>query len=171
MRRRGGGRSTKGKAIAMNKRDPLNLEITSDPAELPQVRQIVRAWTARHGWTDDQTADIVLAVDEALSNVIRHGYGGRPGHKIDIGICALHDREHGVGLQIRIRDFGKQVPIERICGRNLDDVRPGGLGVHIIRSVMISAEYSHAAGGGMQLIMRKYQRPSTGDKECQAGEA
>jgi len=148
----------------------LNLEITSDVAELPSVRDALRAWAAGHGWAEGQTADVVLAVDEALSNVIRHGYQGQPGHRIEIAARVLRDRAHGEEIEIRIRDFGKQVPLEEICGRDLDDLRPGGLGVHIIRSLTDSAEYSHAAGGGMQLVMRKYRQPSAGTQESQAGE-
>jgi anti-sigma regulatory factor (Ser/Thr protein kinase) len=143
----------------MSTQDVLNLDVTSDTAELPGIRDAIRAWTARHGWAETQIADIVLAVDEALTNVIRHGYDGQPGHKIEIRARTLSAAAHGGGLEIRIRDFGKQVPLERICGRDLDDLRPGGLGVHIIRSVMASVEYSHAPGGGMQLVMRKYQQP------------
>jgi serine/threonine-protein kinase RsbW len=44
-----------------------------------------------------------------------------------------------------------------ICGRDLDDVRPGGLGVHLIRAMMSTADYSRAPGGGMLLVMRKYK--------------
>ena len=149
----------------------LNLDITSDVAELPTVRDAFRAWTAKHGWTEQQTADIVLAVDEALSNVIRHGYDGEPNHKIEIRARTRNDPARGKGLEIRIRDFGKQVPLDRIQGRDLDDLRPGGLGVHIMRSVMASVEYSHAEGGGMQLVMRKYQRRGKRAPDTQAGEA
>lgn len=149
----------------------LNLDVTSDAAELPGVRDALRAWTAEHGWAEKQTADIVLAVDEALSNVIRHGYDNQPGHKIELQIRALPDDGQGPGLEIRIRDFGKQVPLDRIRGRDLDDLRPGGLGVHIIRSVMAFAEYSHAPGGGMQLVMRKYQRPAPDAQDSTAEEA
>ncbi|MFQ5805978.1 MAG: ATP-binding protein [Phycisphaerae bacterium] len=155
----------------MNGQGVLNLEITSEVAELPRVRDAFRAWTAQHGWAEQQTADIVLAVDEALSNVIRHGYDAEPGHRIEIGARALHDPAQGAGIEIRIRDFGRQVPLDEICGRDLDDLRPGGLGVHIIRSLMDAAEYSHAAGGGMQLVMRKYQRPAAAAQDSQAGEA
>ena len=38
----------------------------------------------------------------------------------------------------------------------MEDVRPGGLGVHIIRSVMDEVEYSCPLDGGMQLRMVKY---------------
>jgi anti-sigma regulatory factor (Ser/Thr protein kinase) len=155
----------------MSKRDALDLEVLSDVAELPGVRDAIRVWTRAHGWDEVQVADIVLAVDEALSNVIRHGYGGKPGHKIELNARSLRDTPDGPGIEVRIRDYGKQVPPDRIRGRDLDDIKPGGLGVHIIRSLMASAEYSQAEGGGMQLIMRKYQRSKTDPKDQQAGKS
>jgi len=145
--------------------DALSLEITSDPAELPKVRTTVRNWSKRHDWQEDQIADIVLAVDEALSNVIRHGYDGEPGHKIKVAARMIEDPSHGPGLEISIRDFGKQVELDSIRGRDLDDLRPGGLGVHIIRSVMSCTKYSHADGGGMQLVMRKYKHRAGEDSQ------
>ena len=153
----------------MSERDVLNLEVASDTAELPRVRDAVRAWSRRHGWSEAQVADIALAIDEALSNVIRHGYGGEPGHKIELVARALHDATEGEGIEVRIRDYGKQVPPDKIRGRDLEDIKPGGLGVHIIRSVMASVEYSYAEGGGMQLVMRKYQRPQADLEDQQTG--
>ena len=154
----------------MSDGDILKLEITSDPAELPVVRDQVRSWTQAQTWTEQEAADIVLAVDEALSNVIRHGYEGKPGHQIHLAFRSVRDSAHGAGLEICIRDFGKQVPLDSIAGRDLDDLRPGGLGVHIIRSVMAEVEYSHAPGGGMQLVMRKYRERSSNDPGSQAGQ-
>ena len=135
----------------------LHLDLTSDPSMLPGVREAVRSWCGRHGWSVEAVADIVLAIDEALSNVIKHGYDGRPGFKIDLRIRTVNDSARGEAVEIVIRDFGKQVPLESIRGRDLDDIRPGGLGVHIIRSLMCFVEYSHADGGGMKLVMRKYR--------------
>ncbi len=141
----------------MSAADELALDITSDAGELAQVREAVQQWAMRVGWSEEHAADIMLAVDEALSNVIRHGYDGKPGQPIELRARRVSDARRGEGLEIVIRDYGKQVPIEQICGRDLDDIRPGGLGVHIIRSVMSEVIYEHARGGGMRLTMRKYR--------------
>lgn len=135
----------------------LEQELTADPKELPGVRQTLRGWLTERGWTDDTVEQIVLAVDEALANVIRHGYGGPCDKRILLAVHALEDPARGPGIEISLRDFGQQIDPQKICGRDLDDVRPGGLGVHIIRTVMDEAEYSRARGGGMQLVMRKYR--------------
>ena len=60
------------------------------------------------------------------------------------------------GFEILIRDFGKQVDPALIKGRDLDDIRPGGLGVHIMESVMDQIEYTCAEDSGMKLRMLKY---------------
>ncbi len=110
------------------------------------------------GFDDGQISRLVLAVDEAIANVIKHGYGGRRDRPVELCLEAIE--EQGTrGVRFVIRDFGKQVPPETICGRELDDVRPGGLGVHIIRSVMDRVNYAPAKGGGMRLEMVKLNKP------------
>ena len=135
----------------------LHLELESDPNILPNVREQLKVWTRAHGWTDEQTGEIILAVDEALCNVIRHGYDSQGAQKILLTARIIQEPKHGEGLEIHIRDFGKQIDPAKIRGRDLDNIRPGGLGVHIIRAMMSSAEYSRADGGGMLLVMRKYK--------------
>lgn len=141
----------------MNPPDALRLELRSDPCELPAVREQIQAWLAERGWSEQQVSELVLALDEALTNVIRHGYDNACTFRILVTCFSIDDAEEGPGIEVRVRDFGKQVDPESICGRNLDDVRPGGLGVHIIRSMTNSAHYERADGGGMRLIMRKYR--------------
>jgi len=131
--------------------------IQSDPGTLPHVRDRMQEWLTQQEWPEDGIAELVLALDEALTNVIRHGYGGRCDQPIELDAEVVEDAAEGPGVEIHVRDFGAQVALDAICGRDLDDVRPGGLGVHIIRSMTNSAEYRHAEGGGMLLILRKYK--------------
>ncbi len=58
-------------------------------------------------------------------------------------------------LEIRLRDYGNQVAPEQIRSRDLDDVRPGGLGVHIIQECMDTVEYRPAETGGTLLILQR----------------
>jgi anti-sigma regulatory factor (Ser/Thr protein kinase) len=135
----------------------LEARIQSDPSGLPDIREQMQAWLSEQDWPEDGIAELVLALDEALTNVIRHGYGGRCDQPIEVVAVPVHHPTEGAGVEVRVRDFGQQVALDQICGRDLDDVRPGGLGVHIIRSMTNSAEYQHAEGGGMLLILRKYK--------------
>jgi anti-sigma regulatory factor (Ser/Thr protein kinase) len=133
----------------------MEVHLPSDPQRLPEVRERVRGWLAQDGWSEKQIGEIVLAVDEALSNVIRHGYGGRCDQQIHLHLGHAPAANGTSDLEVRIRDHSERVDLSRICGRDLHDVRPGGLGVHLINAMMESVEYSHAPGGGLLLVMRK----------------
>jgi anti-sigma regulatory factor (Ser/Thr protein kinase) len=57
-------------------------------------------------------------------------------------------------LQFTLEDDGEQVDLDTIRPRELDDVRPGGLGIHLIREVMGEAIWEHLPEGGTRLTMR-----------------
>ena len=135
---------------------PLSIHLLSNTDDLQPVREALRDWMGRQEWTHDQISEVVLAVDEALTNVIRHGYDGQPDQPIHFHAARIEEPKAGVGLEITVRDFGKQVELSKICGRDLNDIRPGGLGVHLIHAMMSAAHYEHARDGGMRLTMRKY---------------
>ena len=133
----------------------VRLKILSDPAELPRVRRRTEAVCEQIGFDSDTTGRVMLSVDEALTNVIRHAYGGRPGQPIEIELSPLSGGSRG-GLRIRVRDYGRVVDPAKIHSRALDDVRPGGLGVHIITNCMDRVEYAPAEGGGTVLTLTKH---------------
>ena len=132
------------------------LRMVSDVRYLAGARELVAGVAKRMGFSHDSSAHLALAVDEALCNVIRHGYKQEPGRPIWVKIWPLEDNgEHGPGLRIVIEDEAPQVDVSQIQGRDLDDIRPGGLGVHIIRQVLDHAEYAPRHGVGMCLTLEK----------------
>ena len=90
---------------------------------------------------------MVLAVDEACQNVVRHAYGNKGDGDMVIDLR----REQGE-FQVLIRDFAAPVDVARIKPRELDDVRPGGLGVHFIREVMDRMDYLPPPDGQGNLL-------------------
>ncbi len=134
------------------------IQISSDPAHLPRIREAIQQVAMNIGFSEEQIGKMTLAVDEAIANVIKHGYCGCNDQPIEVLINPV-ERDGHQGIKLVIRDFGKQVSPESICGRDLDDVKPGGLGVHIIRSIMDEVIYSKADGGGMQLELMKLNKP------------
>lgn len=153
----------------MSAADRLDFDLTSETERLAAIRDELRRWLPPRGWSAEQTGEIVLAVDEALANVIRHGYDSQPAHPIVMCVRSILDPQAGEGVEIEIRDFGRQIAPEHICGRSLDTPRPGGLGVHLIRASMSDVSYSRADGGGMRLVMRKYRTHTVQHNAGQAG--
>ena len=110
------------------------------PARADRLR-LVRAaadQVARFCNTDATwSADLVMAVDEACQNVIRHAYGARGESG---GMVIEFVRKEDV-LEVNIMDFAPPVDPETIKPRDLGDVRPGGLGVHLIRAACDDARF------------------------------
>lgn len=139
----------------------VKVELVSNPLYLAGVRELVSNVAKRLGFPDEAASQMALAVDEALCNVIRHGYGKQGDRPIWLSIWQEGGTaSHPEALRIVIEDEARQVDPATIRSRNLDDVRPGGLGVHIIQSVMDEAKYERRERAGMRLVMVK-KRAST----------
>lgn len=141
----------------------IRVELLSHPTYISGVRELVSSICRRIGFPELCCGQMALAVDEALCNVMKHGYDGREDQPISIGLQIHEQNSEGDESSIRvvIEDRAKQVDPKTICGRDLQDVRPGGLGVHMIREIMDDAIYEKREGGGMRLIMSK-KNPSQG---------
>lgn len=133
----------------------LRMQLMSDPRYLSGARELVGAVARRLGFTDEACGQIALAVDEALCNVIRHGYGRRTDGPIWLSLWPAAVPDGAPGITIVIEDEAKQVDAAQIRSRDLDEIRPGGLGVHIIRKVMDGVEYEKRDPVGMRLTLTK----------------
>ncbi|MEQ9617442.1 MAG: ATP-binding protein [Phycisphaerales bacterium] len=137
-------------------REPhVRLEMMSQPRYLSGARDMVSAIARRLGFNDGECGQIALAVDEALCNVIRHGYDRAADKPIWLNIWPYDVKGEARGIQIVIEDEARQVDTEAIRGRDLEDVKPGGLGVYIIKQVMDFAEFEKREGKGMKLTLVK----------------
>ncbi len=132
----------------------VELTVTSDAECIPAVRRRCQELALAIGFDVEQSKMIMLVMDEALSNVIKHGYHGVGGQPIMVRMEQVMDGCRP-GISITVRDRGRQVNPCTIQSRDLDDVRPGGLGVHLMKSVMDTVVHS-CCEGGMVLKMVKY---------------
>ena len=138
-------------APAKDDRPGLRQRFPARAAELRAVRDAVRREALAQGCSPECARDVVIAVDEACQNVIRHAYAGREDGEIVIEI-----ERAGEELVVSLRDFAPPVDPSRVRPRDLDDLRPGGLGTHLIRELMDGADFEPAPpGGGNLLRMRK----------------
>jgi len=113
-----------------------HIRVPSSPDRLKVVRSVVENGAKLAGFGDASVHDLVLAVDEALQNVIRHAYNGRGDGIMEVSIC----RANGV-LTIDVIDEAETVDVKRIKPRDLDDVKPGGLGTHLIAEIMDTVDF------------------------------
>ena len=129
----------------------LQMRFSAAPAELKRVREAVRAQALTTGCDPDTAHDVMLAVDEACQNIIRHAYRGQRG-EIALEMFTVGDR-----LTVRLIDDANPVDPGKIEPRPLDDLRPGGLGTHFIREIMDEMAFlppPPGAGNLLQLVKR-----------------
>jgi anti-sigma regulatory factor (Ser/Thr protein kinase) len=115
---------------------------------------MVRAYLESQGIGAERVMEAVLAVDEACSNSIRHAYGGDPTQ-----VLSLHIRSNEGEIEIALADNGAPAPAEvfereHVTVTNREELRPGGLGVHILRAVFDEVEFYPGEERGNCVIMR-----------------
>ncbi len=131
--------------------EAVEIKIASDPKYLKILRSAVYHLSKLCGFSNKEGNALTLAVGEAAANIIKHAYKNEKNKPIFMSCKILDDR-----LEIRLRDFGPKVDTRKIKSRELEDVRPGGLGVHFIKSTMDVVIYDNSQENGNQLILAKY---------------
>jgi anti-sigma regulatory factor (Ser/Thr protein kinase) len=128
-----------------------HLRIDADLGQLAELRRYVRAQVSAAGAPDDCRDDLVQAVDEAATNVIKYGYRGSPGW-LDLDV-AVEDGRFVVTLEDTATSFDPTgVPEPDLVTHPLAR-KPGGMGVHLIRAATDSLTYRPRPGGGNILVM------------------
>lgn len=130
----------------------LHLCLLSQPRLLGPVRAMLETYAERAGLAEDARAHLVLAVDEALANVIRHGYEHRGDCLIWVG---LRITESPAAVRVEIDDHQAPFDPDALPERDLAEVRPGGLGLHLIRELADEYRIEPRPGGGMRVVIEK----------------
>lgn len=131
---------------------PIRLSIYSTPTHLAVVRGAVDGLCRSIGFDEQCITHVVMSVDEALTNVIRHAYGHGETEPIEI---ELDWTDPPAGVRICIRDRGRGAGPDEMDQGETNTLEPGGLGLHIMSRCMDSLEYVPAEGGGTVLTMTK----------------
>jgi len=134
--------------------EPLTMSIPSHPRYLRAVRGFFESLLAELGFPSTEVMRVVLAVHEACANVIVHGYQGDTEQRIDLAVYVAAD-----SITVEIHDYGAKPKLEDLCPRALQDIRPGGLGTHFMRTIMDAVEYDLSGATGT--ILRMTKRRST----------
>ena len=111
--------------------------------EIPELRRLRREIEAALSETPARgiIMNICLAVDEATQNIIRHAFPENMSGRIEIGGYMAEQKLH-----VSITDTAPLIDLEKVKPRNLDDVRDGGLGTHLIQEVTDEARWWHDDG-------------------------
>ncbi len=118
------------------------------------MRSEVRDYLLKSGVPEMDAELVVLALDEACANIIRHAYQGDPERPIRLR-CDCTDG----AIECVLRDFGTSCDPEKIQGRDLEDFRPGGLGVRIMQRAFDCVDFQPKARGTELRLTKRLTRP------------
>lgn len=127
----------------------VRVNFQSDSCKLADVRRQVRDFLEGCGFDECAAEMVVLALDEACTNVIRHAY------HLECKPVKLEMEHLKNQVRFTLRDYGESCDPAQIKSRSLEEIRPGGVGVHIIKQVFDEVSYQPCTRG-TRLIMTKY---------------
>lgn len=134
-------------------REPIILSIASDRRFLPLVRALIEA-VCQFGGLERSVADaVILATHEAADNIIRHAHGYRADAMLQIQCCFVPE-----GLEISLLDEGEPFDVAAVPHLDPAELRVGGRGVYLMRSLM--DELICEARGNRGNCLRMFKRCS-----------
>jgi serine/threonine-protein kinase RsbW len=131
------------------------LTLSSDSRMLTVTRAFVEAICQIANFDKPQIHAIVLAAGEAFTNIVRHAHQNRPGARIQIQ-CWLHSDS----LEVRFHDEGEPFDLNAVPHFNPKEIRLGGRGVYLMRTLMDELSCMPRSGGGNTLRMVKLRQPT-----------
>jgi serine/threonine-protein kinase RsbW len=131
------------------------LEIKSRTENLASIREFINSAATEAGFSKDTIDKIILAVDEACTNIIKHAYKYDPDGRIIITLKA--DKKT---FTVEIIDYGKSFEPDLVPKPDLqkyfNEKRVGGLGMYLMKSLMDEVQYASIPGKFNQVSLSKY---------------
>jgi len=116
-------------------------EFSVHSSSLKEIRNFARELLAKHDIFKSTSDDVVLALAEAAQNIVKHAYSGQETSdnlKVEINF-------NNNQLKIDLFDKGDPAIPSNIKPRNVNDIKPGGLGTFFIGQIMDEVVFKTAA--------------------------
>lgn len=121
--------------------------------DLPEMRRLIEETAVTFTSHQEAISELLLAVNEAITNILIHGYQSQPG-PIDIEISGK-----GTAVIITLRDQAPLFDPTSALPPNtilpLEHRQPGGLGIHMMRQFTNQLQHQPLSHGGNELKLVK----------------
>ena len=113
-------------------------EFPVDSASLKEIRNFAREVLAKDEMFSSTKDDVVLAIAEAAQNIVKHAFknSANANELMVVQISCENNK-----LQIAFYDRGTPVDPKKVKHREIDNVKPGGLGTFFIQEIMDAVEF------------------------------
>lgn len=127
----------------------FEIRCEAQTSALAEARLNVEKFATACGFGEKAVADVGLCVNEAMANVIRHAYAGKPGNAM-----VLTGEFKDDALRLRLRDWGSGVNPAGMA-KPADPLRPGGLGLVCLKSLMDEIRFIPQSQGMLLEMVKK----------------
>lgn len=144
----------------MGARLRLSIDSDLDAARMlgVAVQSLCRYWE----FSELQAYQIELCVMEAVTNVIRHAYGGRPGHPVELSVSLDQNlrfeiRDQGAAMPAGCLEESRQLP----ASETLEILPEGGRGLFLLQTIMDHVSYESTPEGNTLILTCGLARATT----------
>ena len=121
---------------------------------LEQIAKFIEQAGQAAGLDEVAVCRCQLAVDEACTNIIEHGYEGEDRGEIAL-VCAPADGELVITISDQAQRFDPEAVPEPTLNASLEDMQIGGLGLYFMRQVMDAVEFTYEDGNNKLVLVKK----------------
>jgi serine/threonine-protein kinase RsbW len=129
------------------------ITLRNDLAEIPRLAEFFEAFCAQLGPTSKDVFALHLALEEAVINVINHGYSDGQPHTFTVELAAA-DRRVTITVTDDAPAYNPLARAEVDITLPIEDRPIGGLGVHLVKKLMDSARYERRDGRNILTLVR-----------------
>lgn len=114
----------------------------------------------REGWTARLQFGLALCLDEALCNVIDHAFDQHQGNNLALITISCQPTAIVVDLRDNGRPFDPTQQAPAALAQDLDEARPGGHGLRLIRHFVTGMYYQRDSGWNSLTLTIAIEPPS-----------
>lgn len=143
----------------MNSHDPVEaqLRLQRSFSELPRLVEFLRDRARSWGLDEESEYGIQLVAEELFTNMVKYGSDGDP--TVTVHLACADGRIRMIFADPGTSVFDPTTATPRDLDQPAEKRRPGGLGVHLVRTYMDEFTYSHRDGTGYTTVSRLVRSP------------
>lgn len=140
--------------------EQIRFVLRNDLSEIAKLHRELENFGQKCSLSSKTLFELNLILEEVLANVISYAYGDNQLH--EIVVCAdLRDGELVIDVEDDGRPFNPlQIPPPDLA-RPLEQRNVGGLGLHLVRELTSSIEYTRREEKNHLVMRKKTEKPET----------
>ena len=134
----------------------ITIRITADVTEIERLNRLVRQFGELHEVPMRALYSVNLALDELVTNILHYGFDNPDGERVSVHITVSAGE-----LVASVTDYGREFnPLDAPApdlSASLSEREIGGLGIHLVRSLMDHANYERADGKNVLTVRKRFR--------------